>query len=185
MAKSSKEKLPLQATKTLKDLIRFLESLQIPFCLIGGASLGHYKLGRFTKDLDFKLSISESSWPKLKAALESSVHISHLKISFIADPNLPDLVRMNWGDYPVDLLMANTDYQQEVIRNAHKGTVEDIEVPVASPEDLIILKLIADRPQDRVDVGLLFENVPNLDLAYIRQWCKVWEVEERLNQLIP
>ncbi len=184
MDKTTEKKYLPKATTTLRELVYFLQELEIPFCLIGGAALGHYQVGRFTQDLDLKISISESSWPELKSALEANSKISELKTHFISNPIVPDLIRLLWGGYGVDLLIANTDYQLEVIRRAQKGMMEEVETPIASSEDIIVLKLIADRPQDRADTELLFQTIKKLDLRYIRKWCKIWEVEKRLDRLL-
>lgn len=40
------------------------------------------------------------------------------------------------------------------------------------PEDLIILKLLSNRPQDRIDVEQIRETQKHdLDTAYMRSWC--------------
>jgi hypothetical protein len=53
---------------------------------------------------------------------------------------------------------------------------------VATPEDLIVLKLIADRPKDRQDLlGLVA--LPDLDWAYVARWAAEWDVAERLAAL--
>ncbi|MGB8983188.1 MAG: hypothetical protein WCC12_15035 [Anaerolineales bacterium] len=41
-----------------------------------------------------------------------------------------------------------------------------------TPEDLVILKAIAHRPKDLLDIREIVLNNPNLDLARIERWVK-------------
>src|SRR3990167_4285838 len=123
MAQNSKT--PPQAGESLKNLTRFFKREKIDFCLIGGFALGFYGLGRFTKDIDFKIAIRPQHWPHLKEKFLQTKEVSDLKIHYISDPKVPDLIRYQWNRYPIDLLVANTDYQIEVIKRAKKFIFED------------------------------------------------------------
>jgi len=174
----------LKASLTIKEVTEFLNKHRFPFCVIGGGSLGFFGLGRFTKDLDFKVKITEDQWTQLKEELEKAPWITNLRIQFCSEPKIPDLIQFHWNNYAVDLLVANVEYQEQVIQRAQQHPLYELEVPVVAPEDLIILKLIANRPQDRVDIGLLLKKFAHLDMAYIRSWCQVWEVEELLDDFL-
>jgi hypothetical protein len=52
-------------------------------------------------------------------------------------------------------------------------------IRAATPEDLVILKLIANRPKDQRD---LFElgQLPDIDWSYVEKWAPIWDIEERL-----
>jgi hypothetical protein len=52
---------------------------------------------------------------------------------------------------------------------------------IATPEDLFILKLIADRNKDfkeLLDLGAL----PDLDWGYIEHWTTIWGVHDRIER---
>ncbi len=51
----------------------------------------------------------------------------------------------------------------------------DQEVCFASPEDLIIHKVVAGRPRDLEDVRVVQLKNPELDRAYIEKWLKDFE----------
>jgi hypothetical protein len=74
---------------------------------------------------------------------------------------------------------AKTEFQREVLRRAavrHDGS------HVATPEDLIVMKLIAHRPKDRIDLlGLVA--LPGLDWSYVERWADEWQVRDRLDTL--
>ena len=65
-----------------------------------------------------------------------------------------------------------------------------LQLPVVTAEDLIALKLQArknnpDRIQDTADIERLFEyNRDRLDIEYMRQFFRLFECEEYLDELL-
>ena len=49
-----------------------------------------------------------------------------------------------------------------------------------TPEDLILLKLIADRPRDHIDVADILFIQGELDESYMRHWAAELEISDRL-----
>jgi hypothetical protein len=93
-------------------------------------------------------------------------------------PSGPDFIRfVSTGDeIGLEIQTAKTDLQRSVLERAVR-TAEGIRV--ATVEDLIILKLIADRPKDHADIlGLLA--LAALDWLYLEKWAAAWGVAERL-----
>jgi hypothetical protein len=79
----------------------------------------------------------------------------------------------------LEVQTAKTEFQGEILRRAaarHDGA------RVATPEDLIVMKLIAHRPKDRIDLlGLIA--LPGLDWSYVERWAAEWQVRDRLDAL--
>jgi hypothetical protein len=78
----------------------------------------------------------------------------------------------------IEIQAAKTDFQSEVI---HRATRER-GGRVATPEDLIVMKLIADRPKDAVDLAGLVR-LPSIDWAYVERWAAEWGVADRLERV--
>ncbi|MBI5504013.1 MAG: hypothetical protein HY899_04385 [Deltaproteobacteria bacterium] len=56
-----------------------------------------------------------------------------------------------------------------------------VELPVVTPEDLFVFKLIAGRPQDMADAAQLHELYgETFDLPRVRRRCRDFDVEEHL-----
>ena len=71
----------------------------------------------------------------------------------------------------VDLFLAGSDFQKNVIKRAHRVKVEDVHLEAISPEDLILVKLLSDRPRDTEDVRqILLESSEDLDFKYLEEW---------------
>ena len=79
-----------------------------------------------------------------------------------------------------DLILAEIPYQDWVVQRAISVKVFDVQVPICTPEDLIILKLIAYRRQDLLDIEKVLEkNLHRLDKEYLREWFEFWVIKDR------
>ena len=96
-------------------------------------------------------------------------------------PSGPDFLRFRStaGPMVLELQAAKTALQRELIRRA---TPASEGLRVATPEDLIVLKLIANRPKDRLDlVGLCA--LPSIDGGYVERWAQEWDLTEELRRI--
>jgi hypothetical protein len=65
-------------------------------------------------------------------------------------------VRITAGsENPLDVAVGKSPWQAAVTAGARETLIEDVRVPVASPVDLILLKLYAGGPQDAWDIQQL------------------------------
>lgn len=166
----------------LELLANALEASALQYVVIGGHAVNAWLEPRFTADIDLTVAADPAALERLSEALESmgwrleTEHGAGL-------PSGPDFVRFARDeDEPViELQSAKTEFQEEVIRRAVVSG-EGAGLRVATPEDLVVLKLIAFRPKDRVDlIGLVA--LPGLDWHYVDRWAAVWEVTGRLARM--
>lgn len=139
------------AAQVLLDAIetsRRLTQLQVPHVLIGGLAVGIHGHPRATKDVDFLVGDS---------AFENRTPV----LVFRAE--LRDLARVGVIDLmPVPAELAD-------LRSALRLPAEG-EIPVIGPEALALLKLWADRPQDRADVIALLAK--GLDVGMVTSFLQ-------------
>ncbi|MDP9463273.1 MAG: hypothetical protein M3P52_01505 [Actinomycetota bacterium] len=83
----------------------------------------------------------------------------------------PYVIFIRGDGIAVDVLMSETDYQDEAIRRAVDGWL--------TVEDVIIHKLIAWRAKDQDDIESILATRPALDERYIERWVGEWQVESR------
>jgi hypothetical protein len=168
------------SASTLARIADLFVHAEVEYAVIGAHGVNAWLEPRFTADIDITASIDPPAMLRLRrvfaeAGYEPTVqHGGHL-------PSGPDFVRFASADRItiVEIQATKTALQHEVVRRA-RASLEGIRV--ATPEDLIVLKLIADRPKDRQDLlGLVA--LPDLDWAHVERWSAEWDVAERLAAL--
>lgn len=83
-----------------------------------------------------------------------------------ADDPLAGVVRLTTSDEPpIDLIVGRERWQAQALDRATACTIDDLVVPVATPADLVLLKLYAGGPQDAWDILQLLEAVDRAALV--------------------
>ncbi len=73
----------------------------------------------------------------------------------------------------VDFIFSTTPYERQAIGRAVGVILEDVSVPFATAEDLVIHKLFAGRPRDLEDaVGVVRRQGSALDWEYVERWAR-------------
>ena len=80
------------------------------------------------------------------------------------------------GDVRVDVIVAETPFQEEAMRRAVDGHI--------TAEDVIVHKLIAWRVRDRDDIRSILRAGHDLDVDYIRYWAAEWEIADRWDEAV-
>lgn len=170
--------------ETLEHMCALLQKKKIPYALIGGFAVTLLAKERFTRDIDFTVQVGVKQFKRFQKTFEDSSDYKIDLVQFLSSKEVPDLVRLSHQSISVDLLYANTKFQKELIKRAHSYPLGKGSIKIASPEDLIVLKLLADRPQDWQDIQSLKESYPKLNLKYLKKWAKYWGIEERLSKIL-
>jgi len=168
------------AVNPLRFLAGLLDAAGIEYALIGGHAVNTWLEPRFTADVDLTIEAGVERMDRLaEILLESGFEQDSLEG---ADQSSgPDFARFTSSNpqLVLEFQAAKTALQESVIARAR---TTEYGLRVATPEDLIILKLIANRPKDRIDsMGLCA--LPGLDWDYLREWARRWDVEALLEEL--
>jgi len=76
----------------------------------------------------------------------------------------------------VDCIIATTDYERAAVERSVPATIEGREIPVLTPEDLIVFKLMAGRARDYEAVAAIINaRGRELDVAYIEGWLEQFD----------
>lgn len=147
--------------------IDLLESRGLRYCLIGGMALAHWRVVRATNDVDIKVLITNSDYDGVRRLLRKQ---------------WPDNPRSRMPDNPlilaatiqgkiVDFLLTIPGYDEQIVARAVTVEHSGRKLFVCTAEDLIIMKAIAGREQDWLDIGKLIKRNPvRLDLPYLENW---------------
>jgi hypothetical protein len=172
----------------LASVGRALTSLGAEYMLIGGLAVGVWSEPRATKDCD--LSVRVMATPTDLASALATAGLEVTRGDLARAQAAGEAVRLGRRDRPdepivVDLLFATTPFEVDALRRRQSLRVLGVEMPVAAPEDLLVFKLIAGRPQDMADASQLFAlHAASFDLERVRRWCREFGVEDRLTSFV-
>lgn len=93
-----------------------------------------------------------------------------------AEANLVLLARHEPTGVDLDLSFAWTTFERDAIRESARGHFGAIELPIASAENLVVLKAMASRPKDLEDAAALLLLHPEIDRTRVRR--RVLELAE-------
>ncbi|REJ94867.1 MAG: hypothetical protein DWQ34_07630 [Planctomycetota bacterium] len=160
----------------LKNVCDTLDDADIEYAIIGGIALSIWGEPRTTFDIDLVVAASPGQIESLCQVFRDSERFV-LEPSVCPMPNVT-LVRVHQVDHDktpselllADLLVHEDDTAAHVIARRRKGRFLGRDYWFCSPEDLIVLKLVAARPRDKMDVlAVLSQMSDELDFDYIEQ----------------
>lgn len=144
-----------------------LESLKIDYMIVGGIANAVWGEPRATIDVDVTVAVEN---PDLAAA------IAGLARSFSAAIPDPDAFVRRTRVLPldtadgirIDVIFALLSFERDAVQRATSVTFGDRTVRVVTPEDLLLMKIISDRPRDLADAeALVRRRADTLDRAYL------------------
>jgi len=153
--------------------------------LIGGHGVNTWIMPRQTDDYDFVVAPDRAGIERLEAEL-IALGLQHVRREDGGGSSGPDFIQLKNAaqDLAVDFQVAKTDYQMLILDRALH--TESSGFDVATPEDLIVLKLLAMRSQDQRDIALLVDVLGDrLDWPYIERWAQEWDVTRNLRVFRP
>jgi len=74
-------------------------------------------------------------------------------------------------------------FEEEVVARSTVHQIGDIELRLPTPEDLIILKAVAHRPKDLLDIAEIAKNHPDLDRVRIEGWLREFGAALEMSEL--
>lgn len=176
--------------RALKKIVEVLEKENLDYCLFGGLAIQVYKRIRATRDVDLMVAISSDRIFKLIRQIKQENFRLDKKRGIIKINGF-ELLRFIYTDEEtkfeifIDLVSAATEFQKHILDRKTKTDFLGININIASLEDLVLLKLLADRPIDLLDAQyLLEENKEIIDKDYLRNWAKRLGIAKKLNKLL-
>ena len=161
------------------SLTQLLEETGLSYVIIGAYAVNVWLEPRFTADIDIVIHAEQEHLAVLKDALAEK-GFTQVQEMPVDSPSGPDFIRFSSEQdvLKLEVQIAKMEYQEEVIRRSQ--SVDSLRI--ATPEDLIVMKLIADRPKDQIDLQGLVQ-LPDIDWPYIEKWASEWEITDRLSRV--
>jgi hypothetical protein len=162
--------LVFQAADALQN---FLREQQWRFCFIGGLAVQHWGEPRVTRDVDVTLMAGFGSEEKIAQALLKRFHprgpdylemALHARVALLKDENGVGL----------DVALGALPFEEQAIQRSQEVQfLREWSLRICSAEDLIVMKSLAGRTRDWLDVEtVLIRQGTKLDWQYVMRELK-------------
>ena len=141
--------------------------------VIGGVAASVLGTPRLTADVDVVLLLSVSRLPELfQAADELGLTPRIADAEQFARRNRVVLLRHEASGIGVDVSLGMLPFEEEAVARGAVQRIGDVGLRLPTVEDLIILKAVANRPKDLLDIAGIVNNHPHLDRGRVEHWVR-------------
>jgi predicted nucleotidyltransferase len=159
--------------EVLAPIDELMRRHRIRYAIIGGYAVAAWGEVRATRDVDLLCSAQDLG--TIKTVLrQSNLDFEH-RIGDADDP-ISDVIRIRAGTasapYEVDFLAGIRGAPAGLLDRTRNVSLDDLVVPVASPEDTIVLKMLGGSARDLEDArSIIRTQEGRLDLFLLRRLC--------------
>jgi hypothetical protein len=168
--------------EVLADLGRAFGAIGVPWYLFGAQAAILYGAARLSADVDVTVALGDRRAAELVAALDTAGFEARVpEPAVFAETTRVLPVVHGTTRMPADVILAGPGLEERFLARAETRTIEDVVVPVASAPDLVVMKVLAGRPQDLDDtIAVLRAQGDGLDAALAR--ATLLELERALDR---
>jgi hypothetical protein len=147
----------------------FLEGSGIRHLVIGGLAVGAIGEARTTGDVDVVgFASPEDAEALITKATEAGFNlrpeVEHERLRETGT------LRFRHGPFQLDIILASLPFEEVAYARAVKKRLFGRLVPLPTPEDLILFKVLAGRDKDILDaIGVARRHLPRLDRQYLEE----------------
>ena len=163
--------------------MRWLTSESIRGTIIGGVAVSIRAEPRFTDDVDAVILADDMGWERVVDSAGRYGLVPRIDdvLKFAARSRML-LLRHEASGVDIDVSLGTLPFERQAIDRSTVVTVGQVRLRVASPEDLVIMKALARRPKDFVDIDSILDAQKDLDLDrirhHLREFSSVLEMPE-------
>lgn len=151
--------------------------------LIGGVAYSYWVEPRATKDIDFSVIIPEKNIPVLINRFKKAGFVTRRSDFNVLKKQ--HILRFWKETICFDFLIDKDEYYEIALNRRIKKIYLNQAIWIATPEDLILQKILAGRSQDIVDViNLINHRRAELNLKYLTLWARVLGVANTLKPFL-
>ncbi len=156
----------------LLEVAATLDSLAIPYMVIGGVAVSIWGAPRATLDIDVSVWVEPADLEQTVRRLGDRFRVSCPDpVDFVRQTRvLPALTSQN---VKVDIVFAALEFERSLLsRSVGKRLGRNV-IRVVSLEDLVLMKIISERPKDDEDARALIQlHRESIDAAYLEPRLK-------------
>ena len=174
---------------TIAAVVAWFQSASVRGVIIGGVANAFLGRSRSTRDVDGMVVLENDSQisPFLDKAVAFGIVPRVSDVVEFARVSRVLLLRHTPSRIDVDISCGWLPYESEVLDRSTVDGMLGFDVPLPTPEDLIVMKSIAHRSHDWRDIEGVIDAHPNLDVEYVLLWARrfaeIMEAPEIVDQL--
>ena len=169
----------------IRDLMAWLQARQVRGVIIGGVAASLLGRPRLTNDVDVLVMLDRTEWAGFLAGA-AAFHFT----ARVEDPMgfahrtrvLPVHHRPSAID--VDVVLGALPFEEEALARARTVSAGGVSFPVPTAEDLVVMKMVAHRPQDLIDVESVLDASHRLDFRRVRRWLREFSAAMEMPELV-
>lgn len=152
---------------------RLIEKLGGQGIIIGGVAASLLGQPRLTADADVLLLLSIEEVPLLiELAQAEGLYPRFSDVLDFASRSRVVLLRHAESGINVDISLGLLPFEVEAVERSQEYLAGSLTVRLPTPEDLIILKAVAHRPKDMLDIEAVLAAQPHVDKERIAFWVQ-------------
>ncbi len=141
-----------------------LDASRIAHAFGGALALAYYAEPRATIDVDVNIFHAPAEHSRVAAALSPlGVETQTDETALVRDGQC----RIWWGRTPLDLFYAYDEIHREMASQARRVPFASGEIPILSPEHLLVCKAVFDRAKDWIDIEQMLTSLDHLDVKQV------------------
>ena len=165
-----------------------LETNKIPYMVVGGIAVSIWSAPRATVDLDFLVGVNKETLPSFVKSLSEAGLTVFDPLPMEFEKIVLQRMFLKGKEEKLlmlDFILSDEEYKSQSLSRAIQLKLEGREIKIASPEDLILLKLISAREQDKSDTESIIRiQKESLDVDYLKKWGDHLGVSDVLSLLL-
>ena len=177
-------------SRALKDVTDLFDRMGTPYAVMGGISVRVYGIPRPTYDVDFTAAIPREQLPEFYDEIRSLGYTvpQQYESGWVDEVAGMPLVKvrlyLEQRGVDIDIFLAESDFQKQLIARRQRHQLDDQPIYFVSPEDLILLKLLAGRPRDIADIGDVLFTQGQLDEPYMLHLAEQLGIKQALERML-
>jgi len=151
--------------ETLKRFCLVFNKADIKFCLIGGLAVGILAKPRATEDIDLLVLIDKEDKEILASLLRDNFEVIQdhdlmvFKQATIWRLVVKDVFTNDNGLVIIALVFADNEIYRKAVLDVITIQIDEVDIPVVKPENLIKIKKLSNRPRDLLDIQDIQESI--------------------------
>ena len=175
------------AIELLTILARVLERRGDRWYLFGAQAVILWGAPRMSADVDVTVEVALEDALGFTADMQRAgfdLRVRNVE-DFVAKTRVLPFLHRQTG-MPLDVVLAGPGLEELFLQRVREVEIAQTTIPVISPEDLIVTKILAGRSKDIEDIrGILRERQKSLDLDLIRETLHLLEQALGQSDLLP